>query len=208
MLRLVKAQQRGLMRKIILGFLVSMQMSAFAATPNEALSETIKNLMTIIQVNNQTQRVAQLCRLVRNSVDLAAISNELLGQNFSTMARDASGIKQFNALMPSIIVTDFYGAVSDKAGAAYSVDSTPIAKGSSKVGYRVNVGGTVLTITVSKKNSKILDVEWNNFSLIQTKRDAFQRDLQNYWNTDNFHSLPVTELVKQLINSGSLIRCN
>ncbi|MGZ3722874.1 MAG: ABC transporter substrate-binding protein [Bdellovibrionales bacterium] len=192
------------MRSIILSIFVALSVSAHADAPNDALKTTIKDLMTILQINNQAQRVQQLCKLVNADVDVATIAPQLLG-SFSGFTPDAAGIKAFNSLVPSIIVSDFYSLLSDKAGATYTVDSVSIAKGSSKVAYKVDIGGTSLTVTVSKKNNKVLDVEWNSFSLIKTKADEYQGTLQA---KSASSPKPVSDLVTDLTSSGKLIRCN
>jgi hypothetical protein len=192
------------MRSLILGFLFLAVSAAHADAANDALKQTVKDLMTIVAIPSQGQRVQQLCKLVNSDVDIAAISPQLLG-SFSQFSPDAAGIKSFYALVPSIIVTDFYGLVSDKAGAAYSVDAQAIPKGSAKAGYKVTIGSTTLVVTVSRKNNKVLDVEWNNFSLIKTKGDQYQNELQG---KSNSSSHPISDLVNELTSSGKLIRCN
>ena len=191
------------MRSLILGLILSVATVGHADISNDALKTTIKDLMTIVQISNQSTRVQQLCQLVMADVDIATITPQLLG-SFNGFTPDASGIKAFDALVPSIIVSDFYGLVSDKAGQPYSVDSAPIPKGSIKIGYKVTIGGTVLVVTVAKKNGKVLDVEWNNFSLIKTKSDEYQNSLQAKSSTS---AKPVTDLVSELVGSGKLIRC-
>jgi ABC-type transporter MlaC component len=191
------------MRLLLIGFLF-LAVSAHADAPNDALKQTVKDLMTIVAMPSQAQRAEQLCKLVNSDVDVATISPQLLG-SFSQFTPDAAGIKSFYALVPSIIVTDFYGLVSDKAGAAYSVDAQAIPKGSAKVGYKVTIAGTTLVVTVSRKNNKVLDVEWNNFSLIKTKSDEYQNTLQGK-SASSPH--PIGDLVSDLTSSGKLIRCN
>jgi hypothetical protein len=196
------------MRSLFLLFLVSFQITSHAAlTPDAELGSTIKSLLTDVGIANPTQRVNALCTLVKANVDLPAISSTLLGSTFSTLNRDSAGIAQFNALMPSIIVTAFYSLVSDKAGASFTVNPTPVPKGSARVGYQVNINGLVITVDVSKRSGKIVDAEGFNISLVSNKRDTFQRVLQQSWDQDNARSLPVTDLVKSLIASGDLIRC-
>lgn len=196
------------MRLVAVAGLFLLQISAHAMPTDESLSVTMKNLMSAIQVTNQAQRVQQMCQLIRASVDLPTISDELLGSNFSTMDRDRAGISNFNQLMPSILVSQLYSLVSDKAGSPYHVNPAPLPKGSGRVGYNVMIGNSQLTVTISKRNNKILDAEAAGFSLVKVMRDEYQRDLQIFWDKDNFHSLPVSDLVKQLVNSGKLIRCN
>jgi hypothetical protein len=91
--------------------------------------------------------------------------------------------------------------LSDKGGATYKIGGI-VPKGGSRTGVKVVIDGTNFVVTVLKANNKIVDVEWNNFSLVNVKRDEFQRDLERYWNVNNFASLPVTELVKRLESDG------
>lgn len=191
------------MRSLVLGFLF-LAVSAHADAPNDALKQTVKDLMTIIAIPSQTQRAQQLCKLVNSDVDIATISPQLLG-SFSQFTPDAAGIDAFYALVPSIIVTDFYSLVSDKAGMAYAVDTQGIPKGSQKVAYKVSIGNTTLVVTVSRKNNKVLDVEWNSFSLIKAKGDQYQNELQGRSNSSPH---PISDLVNELTSSGKLIRCN
>jgi ABC-type transporter MlaC component len=192
------------MRSLILAVSMFLGLAAHADATNDALKTTVKDLMAIVAVANQTQRVDQLCKLVKADVDNAAIGPQILG-SFSSFTPDQGGINAFYALVPSIIVTDFYGLVSDKAGAAYSVDTTAIPKGSTKVAYKVSVGGTELTVTMSKKNNKVLDVEFMSFSLIKTKADQYQNDIQG---KSASSAKPITDFVNELVASGKLIRCN
>ena len=196
------------MRWGIFAIIFGLQFSAHAITADQSLGNTVKNLMSIVKISDQNSRVQQMCQLIRTSVDLSTISGVLLGSNFSTMDRDRAGINRFNTLMPSIIVSDFYSLVVNNGGVGYQIDPTPLPKGSGRVGYRTTIGSSQIVITVSKSNLKILDVEWNNMSLVNTKRDYYQQELQRFWDTDNFHSMPVTDLDNELINSSSLIRCN
>jgi ABC-type transporter MlaC component len=192
------------MRSLVLSVFLFLGLSAHADATNDALKTTVKDLLTIVAIPNQAQRVSQLCQLVNADVDIAAITPQLLG-SFAGFTPDQAGITAFGDLVPSIIVTDFYSLVSDKAGAAYSVDSTPIPKGSTKVAYKVNVGGVSIVVTVSKKNNKVLDVEFGAFSLIKTKADQYQKDMTAKSTTS---PKPVTGLVNELTASTTLIRCN
>lgn len=52
-------------------------------------------------------------------------------------------------------------------------------------------------VTVLRSNNEIVDVEWNSYSLVNSKRDEFQRDLAG------FHTnKPVSALVDSLNNKG------
>lgn len=188
------------MSKIVLAFFVLFQVNTWAG-PAEAVNSTVSKMLTILKGTNERAKISALCGLVRADVDTATIGSELLGRNFGTLERDAAGIKKFKALVPSIIMDQFYSLLEDKGGADFSVNGT-VPKGSSRVGVKITIDGTNFVVTVLKSNNKVVDVEWNNISLIAMKRDEFQRDLEIYWNTNNFTSLPVSELAKDLENKG------
>jgi ABC-type transporter MlaC component len=187
--------------KLFLFALLTFQASAFALPATDAVNNTVSKMLNILRSANDRTQVSGLCALVRSDIDTNVIGNELLGANYGTLDRDADGIRKFKALVPSIIMDQFYGLLSDKGGAAFKVGGL-VPKGGSRTGVKVVIDGTNFVVTVLKSNNKIVDVEWNNFSLVNVKRDEFQRDLERFWNVNNFASLPVSELVKRLESEG------
>lgn len=171
-----------------------------AGGPEDAVKTTIGKLMDILKGPNQHQKVRGLCSLVKNDLDTAGIGSVLLG-NYQSMASDADGIRSFKATVPSIIMDQFYGLLNDKGGAEFTIGGT-VPKGSGKTGVKVVIAGSNFVVTVLRSNNKIVDVEWNNFSLVNTKRDEFQRDLAGF-NTDK----PITALVERLHANG-VDKCN
>jgi ABC-type transporter MlaC component len=165
------------------------------ANPTESVSSTIGKLMTILAGANEVQKVSQLCRLVRSDLETASIGLNLLG-TFQHLSTDAEGVRDFKALVPSIIMDQFYGLLNDKGGSEFSIGGT-VPKGSGRVGVKVVIAGSNFIVTVLRSNNKIVDVEWNNYSLVNTKRDEFQRDLSGF-HTDK----PVSALVNRLNNNG------
>lgn len=190
------------MTKLVLVSALFFQTAAFAAPAGDAVKSTVSKMLTILQNTNERTKITGLCALVRSDIDTGVIGSELLGANYGTLERDAAGIRKFKALVPSIIMDTFYGLLSDKGGASYSIGGL-VPKGASRTGVRVTIDGTNFVVTVLKSNNKIVDVEWNNFSLVNVKRDEYQRELERYWNTNNLTSLPVSELVKQLERDGT-----
>jgi ABC-type transporter MlaC component len=194
------------MKSILLALAMSFTTSAFAG-PVETVGDTVSRLLTVLQNKSNSVKVSGMCQLIRARVDVQVIAQDLLGRQFGTLARDAAGIRNFTALVPSIIVTEFYGRLAD-SGTGFNVDPRPVPKGSNRTGVRVMIGGSQFVITVNRANNKIVDVEWRGISLVNRKKDDYQRALMVYFNRDNLHSLPVSELVRSLINAGDLIRCN
>lgn len=190
------------MIKLVLVSALFFQTAAFAAPASDAVKSTVSKMLTILQNTNERAKITGLCALVRSDIDTGVIGSELLGANYGTLERDAVGIRKFKALVPSIIMDTFYGLLSDKGGASYSIGGL-VPKGAARTGVRVTIDGTNFVVTVLKSNNKIVDVEWNNFSLVNVKRDEYQRELERYWNTNNMTSLPVSELVKQLERDGT-----
>lgn len=178
-----------------------LQAPASALPAVDAVNDTVGKVLNILKSANDRAKVSGLCALVRSNVDTNAIGEELLGANYGTITRDAVGIRKFKALVPSIIMDQFYGLLSDKGGATFKVGGL-VPKGGSRTGVKVVIDGTNFVVTVLKSNNKIVDVEWNNFSLVNVKREEFQRDLERFWNTNNLTSLPVSELVKRLESEG------
>lgn len=191
------------MTKLVLISLLTFLASGnvFAAPASDAVNATVSKMLTILQNTNERAKISGLCALVRSDIDTGVIGNELLGANYGTLERDAAGIRKFKALVPSIIMDTFYGLLSDKGGASYTIGAL-VPKGASRTGVRVTIDGSNFVVTVLKSNNKIVDVEWNNFSLVNIKRDEYQRELERYWNTNNMTSLPVSDLVKQLESDG------
>ena len=173
---------------------------AAAGTPEDAVKTTIGKLMDILKGANQQQKVRSLCSLVKSDLDTGSIGTVLLG-NYQSLASDPEGIRNFKATVPSIIMDQFYGLLHDKGGAEFSIGGT-VPKGSGKTGVKVVIAGSNFVVTVLRASNKIVDVEWNNFSLVNTKRDEFQRDLGGF-NTDK----PVTALVERLHANG-VDKCN
>lgn len=187
------------MKKTLLAFALVFTSAAYAG-PAESVSATIGKLMDILKGANEQQKISEMCTLVKSDLETAAIGSVLLG-NFESIATDADGVKAFKNQVPSVIVDQFYGLLQDKGGAEYKIGGT-VPKGSGKVGVKVVIGGSNFIVTVLRSNNKVVDVEWNNFSLVNTKRDEFQRDLQGFA-TDK----PVSALVERL-NSNGINKCN
>ncbi len=188
------------MKKSLIASVLLLSLTAFAG-PQETVSNTVGKLMNIIAGTNENKKISQLCALVRSDLDSGAIGNDLLGGVFSKLERDRAGIDAFKKLVPSIIVDQFYDILHDKGGSKWSVGGT-VAKGSARVGVRVDIDGSDFVITVLKSSNKIVDVEYRGFSLVKTKGSDFQRDLQDFYRTNRSSSLPVSELVKQLNGRG------
>lgn len=197
------------MRSILISFLFTWTFAASAqSTPAESLKAAVAQLTAIGQMPDLSQRVSGLCSLANQYVDLPVLAQDLLGPSFGSTARDSAGVANFNALVPSIMVSDFYQLVNSEAGAKYWVDTTiALPKGSNRVGYKTYFGNTALVITMSKITLKIVDAEWNNISLVKKKRDEYQKIMQEALNRDP-NALPVTTLVNQILASGNVVRCN
>jgi ABC-type transporter MlaC component len=120
-------------------------------------------------------------------------------------AADAAGSNQFLDLVPSIIVSEFFGRLSNVGNVSPVVDPNLVPKGSTRAGVRTQIGRMNLLITVNKANSKIYDVEYMGHSLMNDKRNEFQRSLSGFQQRG---PQPVAALVNYLINSGKLVKCN
>jgi ABC-type transporter MlaC component len=195
------------MQKIVIFIIATLSFTAFAETPDRQLAATVQQLVADVAIPDQTQRYAQLCQLVTSQIDLPTISGEILGQQFGTLTRDQAGIDQFNALLPSIVVTTFYSLVSDKGGQATSVNPAPVPKGSERTGYRVTIGGTTITVTLLKANNKIVDADWAGISVVKIKERGLQQQLQQSYNANPAGSMPVSDLVKSVEAENDLIHC-
>ncbi len=198
------------MKLLILALTLSFQTHAFAqsaeASAIAAVSGDVKKLSDILKMGSEPAKIRSLCQLVKTRVGLSTMASELLG-SFGKLSRDNTGINQFAALLPSIMVSDFYSMLT--SGAEYFVDeASTTRRGSGRIGVRVQWGNKPLVVVVSSPNNKILDIEWNGASLIKTKRSDFQKDLLNYFNADKDLSMPVTQLIQGLKTSGALVRCD
>lgn len=191
------------MKKIILVLSVMMA-SAAQAGPAEAVSDTIGKMLNILASGSEATKVSGLCRLARQQIEVVQIGADLLGYQYYNSPTDQNGVRQFVNLVPSIIVSEFYGRLSG-LGTAYTVNPNLLPKGSSRVGVQVTVGNTRLIVTANKTTGKVLDVEYMGISLVLHKKAEFEPALRA---SATKGGLPVTELVSSLINSGNLVRCN
>ena len=116
-------------------------LQARATTPTStAVSDTVRELLRVSALGTEAQRVAGLCQLAFAKVDNNAIGLELLGRQFSNLEKDKTGIQRFMALVPSVIVNEFYSEIRGLGTEFTILGETP--KGSSKSGVRVQVGGS------------------------------------------------------------------
>ncbi|MBX3021959.1 MAG: ABC transporter substrate-binding protein [Bdellovibrionales bacterium] len=192
------------MRTIVL--CVSLLFSSVVyAGPVESVGVAIGKVLQVMQNPSDSARATGLCQLARTYVDSQTIGADLLGRQYMTLPNDQDGVRQFMALVPSIIVSEFYDRL-DGLGTEYTVNPNLIPKGSSRVGVQVTVGSKRLTVTANRGNNKVLDVEYMGISMVNNKRFEYQRDLQRWLGGGN--PKPVTQLVNSLINSRALIRCN
>ena len=196
------------MRSFLISILFALSFTASAqTTPAESLKAAVAQLTAIGQMPDMNQRVQGLCSLANSYVDLPVLAQALLG-TFSRTANDPQGIANFNALVPSLMVSDFYTLVNNNAGEKYWVDTlVQLPRGSNRVGYKTYFGSTALVITMSKSSLKIVDAEWNNISLVNKKRDEYQKVMQEAVNA-NPSAQPVTTLVNQILATGNVVRCN
>lgn len=186
------------MKKTSLALALLFSFSAFANSTDSVLG-TVRRLITIVGGTNESVKIAQLCKLVRSDLDTGTIATELLGP-YASLKRDADGIKKFNALVPSIIVDQFYDLLKDKGGSEFRADGT-VGKGSARVGVRVTIGSSRFVITVLNSNNRIVDVEYMSISMIRSKGTNFRREIQAF-DTNSASSLPISELVKKLERQG------
>jgi len=178
------------------------------AGPAEVVGASVGKMLKILASGgSEASKVSGLCTLARQQVESNTIGAELLGRQFRTLARDQEGVRNFMRLVPSILVSEFYNRLSG-LGTDYTVNPNLIAKGSSRVGVQIMVGNKRLVVTANKTTGKVLDVEYRGFSLVNNKKAEYQRDMNAWLNRGGSNSLPVTQLVNSLINSGNLIRCN
>ncbi|MGE0528200.1 MAG: hypothetical protein AB7G93_16185 [Bdellovibrionales bacterium] len=112
------------------------------------------------------------------------------------------------ALVPSIVVSEFFTTLSGVRSREHSVSARTVPRGSERVGVAATVNNKSLMVVVNTRNFKVVDVEWQRISLVNMKKFAYQRDLRQYWGQDPANSRPVTQLTEQLIQSGKLIRCD
>lgn len=188
------------MKSIVLAFAFAFASPAFA-TPETAVSNTMTKLLAAVSSGNQQAKIAKLCRLAKSDLDTSVIGGDLLGGFFSKLKRDADGIAKFKKLVPSVVVDQFYDLLVDRGGASFTIKGR-VAKGSARVGVLVDIRGKRFTITVLKSNEKVVDVEYNGFSLVKNKGRDLQNDLQAFYARNRESSLPVTDLVDGLIKRG------
>ena len=188
------------MKSIILALTFIFSAPVFA-TPEAAVSDTVTKLLAAVNGGNQQAKIANLCRLAKSELDTAVVGGDLLGGFFFKLQRDAGGIAKFKKMVPSIIVDQFYDLLADKGGSSFTIKGK-VAKGSARVGVLVDIGRTRFTITVLKSNEKVVDVEYNGFSLVKNRGRDLQNDLQAFYARNRESSLPVTDLVDGLIKRG------
>lgn len=191
------------MKNIILALSLFVASAAHAG-PAEAVSDTIGKMLNILASGSDGAKVSGLCSLARQKIEVVQIGADLLGYQYYNSPNDQDGVRKFVNLVPSIIVSEFYGRLNG-LGTAYSVNPTLIPKGSSRVGVQVTVGNTRLVVTANRTTGKVLDVEYMGVSLVLHKKAEYERSLRA---SAAAGGLPVTELVSSLINSGTLVRCN
>jgi ABC-type transporter MlaC component len=171
------------------------------ATPEQSVSDTISKLLAAVDGGNDQTKISKLCSLAKSELDTGTIGNDLLGGFFSKLQRDADGISKFKKLVPSIVVDQFYDLLNNKGGKEFTIKGR-VAKGSSRIGVLVQIGNARFTITVLKSNEKVVDVEYQGFSLVKNKSRDLQGDLQAFYSRNRETSLPVSDLVAKLTSRG------
>lgn len=188
------------MKTILLVTALLISSSAWAE-PQAAVRDTMTRLLKIVAGTNEQEKISKMCSLARTDLDLNAISDDLLGRFFATLPRDQQGVRAFRALVPSIIMDQFYGLLADKGNASFSVNGT-VPKGTSRIGVRITVAKANFVVVVQKANDKIVDVEYMGFSMVQTKANDYQGQLRREYSKNTETSLPVTALVRTLKSQG------
>ncbi len=186
------------MKHIIVAIAMAFSTAAFAG-PAESVQQTVSKLMAALRVTNEQQKIKDLCSLVKSDLDNGTIATVLLG-TYQSLATDTAGVAAFRGMVPSVIMDQFYGLLNGRGDSEFTIGGT-VPKGSGKVGVKVVIGTANFIVTVLRANNKVVDVEWNNLSIVSMKRDEFQRDLQGF-HTDK----PVTALVERL-NANGVNRC-
>ncbi len=175
------------------------------AGPIEVVNATVGRLLQILQVSSEGTKARQMCSLVHAQVDNQTIGLDLLGRQFAK-SDDVQGINQFMALVPSIIVSEFFETLSKVKSFEYDVINTLLPMGSTRVGVKTIVSGTPVVLTLSKSTLLIQDVSWNTLSLIKSRKRPIQAKLLEQ--SKRGVKSPVGEVAKSLVRSGELIRCN
>lgn len=172
------------------------------AGPVEAVTDTATQLISILNISNPGTRASRMCQLVKSRVDVAHLGTDLIGRQY--VIKDPAGAAQFQKLVPSVIVSEFFDKLTNVGNAKPVVDPNFIPRGSTRLGVRVNLGGLNLVLTIDKASYRVYDVEYRGVSLVQRKRSQFASDL-TYFSARG--PAPVADLVNKLINSGALVRC-
>lgn len=198
----------GPVRKVKLSILLAIIAVTFTANasgdPITTVDQTVGRLLQALQTSNEGQKVRQLCSIVNRDVDTQAIGFEILGRQFAKSG-DESGIRLFMALVPSIIVSEFYNTLVKVKTFEYTIETALLPQGSSKVGVKSIISGVPVVITLDKARLLIQDVSWNGLSLIQSRKTPIQAQLaaQKALGATS----PVGSTAKSLVQSGDLIRC-
>ncbi len=182
------------MQKTFLALAFAYQSVAYAG-PVESVTALTGKLMSILSGVNEQQKITDLCTLVQSDLDNETIASTLLGP-YEDLATDAAGVADFKKSVASVIMDQFYGLLQDKGGAPFMIGGT-VPKGSGKTGVKITIGSANFVVTVLRANDKVVDVEWNNFSIVNLKRDEFQRELR-----DLRSDKPVSALEARLNNQG------
>lgn len=196
-----------MIKALVLGLVLSFQSFAFADAASDAVANDVKKISGILLLGSEAAKASALCQVVRSRVDIATVSRQWLG-TYAKLTSDADGVRNFTALVPAILVTDVYDLIAGQTGQPYDVSPNSVPRGSSRVGVTVSWGSKTLVVSVNKASLKLLDIQWNSYSLVNRKTGNFQSRLQALYKQGGANSQPVTALIKELIQSGKLVRCN
>ena len=188
------------MKNLFLGLLLISCAPTFAG-PEETVDAVVREALEIVAGGNGSESTRRMCSLMRRSVDSGAVAGDILGRVFASLERDQDGIQRFVRFIPSIVVDQFQDTIAERASGSYRIRGTT-PKGSTRVGVLVEFGRHDVVFTLKKNNLKIVDLTWNNISLVRNKASDYQDLLNQFYNRNPESSLPVTDLTRWLESQG------
>lgn len=195
------------MTKLLLAALLTLPLFSHAGTidAKQHVLGIVAELHDVMQLKGNAVAVG-MCNLANDALGLKVMGAEVLG-NFAkgdVAKTDKEGIKDFMALVSSVIVSRFHDDLVKAGDWKYEPLNGGGNKGPDRVAVRMKVNGLDMNFVISKETADVVDVTMFGESLINQYKRDFQGRLRELAKTTD---RPVTVLVSQLRESLTIL-CN
>ena len=199
--------------KMVFLMALTLSTSAWAMDPaaqfvDDAFAEAVR----VMSSPSASARTAGMCRLLRNKLSRAYIAQRWLGR-YASLTRDAAAAREFQRMIPGIILGKAFGRSADSISGSYSVNPTARARGNGYYGVSVRVSGKGKsysgTAVVLEGGGRfyLVDGEYIGFSAVNYAARDFKKKLDAYYNRNTATSKPITDLIHELKSNGDYIGC-